>query len=86
MIRVLGKDREMPIKEHKVVPKPKRIMLLHPEKHDIPILTEDRKMVMKTLPSSFVIDKIIEKEGVFSKICFHNGTQGWVLTRYIREV
>lgn len=70
----------------KVAKRPIDLRLIHPKAEPILILSLDRSKVMKEVPSMFKIDKVIEKSEPFSRICFHNGTQGWVRTKFIREV
>lgn len=69
-----------------LVKKSRELRLFHPKALPIPILNEERNCIIKEVPSRFKIDKVLEKSIPFSKICFNNGTQGWVKTDYIREV
>lgn len=65
--------------------KPK-LKLIHPKGEKIVILNEKRDKELMEVKSMFTIDKVLEKSVPFSKVCFHNGTIGWVTTNYIREV
>lgn len=86
MIHVLGKERAM---ESKTNAKPKekvrRLVLIHPKGELINVLNSQKDSILMQIKSMTNVTGIVEEYAPFTKIII-DGQEGWVLSRYIREV